>query len=143
MSIKRWFIADLCAIVLMAGTANAARIFVGIAPPPVVVEHPGPIPNPGWVWVGGYWRWTGHHYVWAHGHWVYPPRPGAVWVPLTGTLVLEVGSLSQVTGLDQVSHPWHRAQIIGALMGALCETRPAVHSRRRCVPCVRQDDLSL
>ena len=81
MSIKTWFIADLCAIVLMAGTANAARIFVGGAPPPVVVEHPGPIPHPGWVWVGGYWRWTGHHYVWEHGHWVYPPRPGAVWVP--------------------------------------------------------------
>ena len=81
MSIKKWLIADLCAIVLMASTANAARIFVGIAPPPVVVEHPGPIPHAGWVWEGGYWRWTGHHYVWEHGHWVYPPRPGAVWVP--------------------------------------------------------------
>lgn len=55
---------------------------------------------------------------------------------LTGTLLLEVGSLLQVTGLDQDLPPWHRAQIIGALMRALCETRLAVHTQLRCVPCM-------
>ncbi len=80
MNIKKACITGLCAV-LMAGAANAARIFVGVAPPPVVVEHPAPMPHPGWVWVDGYWRWNGHHYVWAPGYWVRPPRYGAAWIP--------------------------------------------------------------
>jgi hypothetical protein len=53
MSIKKWLIADLCAIVLMASTANAARIFVGIAPPPAVVEQSRTDPT---CWMGLGWR---------------------------------------------------------------------------------------
>ena len=61
--------------------AFAQRVYVGVAPPPVVVEHPGARPHPGWVWVGGHHRWDGHAYVWAGGYWAAPPRPHAVWVP--------------------------------------------------------------
>jgi hypothetical protein len=62
-------------------SASAQHIYVRIGPPPVVVEHPGRRPHPGWVWVGGYHRWDGARYVWVPGNWVAPPRPHAEWVP--------------------------------------------------------------
>lgn len=62
-------------------SATAQRIYVRVGPPPVVIEHPGPRPHPGWAWVAGYHRWDGRAYIWVPGHWVEPPRPRAVWVP--------------------------------------------------------------
>jgi hypothetical protein len=47
MNIKKACIPGLCAV-LMAGAGNAARIFLGVAPPSAVVEHPGPTAHPGW-----------------------------------------------------------------------------------------------
>ena len=61
--------------------AFAQHIYVRVGPPPVVVEHPGPRPHRGWVWVGGFHRWDGGRYVWVPGHWVEPPRAHAEWVP--------------------------------------------------------------
>lgn len=61
--------------------AFAQRIYVRVGPPPVVVEHHGPRPHPGWVWVGGYHRWDGRAYAWAPGHWAQPPYARAAWVP--------------------------------------------------------------
>jgi hypothetical protein len=61
--------------------AFAQRVYVGVAPPPIIVEHPGPRPHPGWVWVGGHHRWDGHRYIWVGGSWANPPRPGVAWVP--------------------------------------------------------------
>ncbi|HSY02958.1 MAG TPA: hypothetical protein VK819_12415 [Acidobacteriaceae bacterium] len=61
--------------------AFAQRVYVGVAPPPVVVEHRGPRPHGGMIWVGGHHRWDGHGYVWVGGYWADRPHPGAVWVP--------------------------------------------------------------
>jgi hypothetical protein len=62
-------------------SALAQHIYVQVGPPAPLVEHPGPRPHEGWVWVAGYHRWDGHGYVWIPGHWVSPPREHAVWVP--------------------------------------------------------------
>ena len=67
--------------ILSLPSAFAQRIYVRVGPPPVIVEHPGPRPHDGWVWVGGYHRWDGAHYVWVPGRYAEPPRPRAVWVP--------------------------------------------------------------
>ncbi len=74
----------LLASVLAAGlvpTSALAQVVVRVAPPPVVVERPGPLPGTRYVWVPGYQRWNGVRYVWAPGRYVIPPRPRAVWVP--------------------------------------------------------------
>jgi WXXGXW repeat (2 copies) len=65
---------------LAASTAEAARVYVSIAPPAPIVEVQTVAPSPGHVWIGGYHRWDGHAYVWAPGRWALPPRPHAVWV---------------------------------------------------------------
>jgi len=62
-------------------SAFAQRDYVGIAPPPVIVERHPPQPHRGWVWIDGHHRWDGAHYIWVHGYWTAPPRPNAVWVP--------------------------------------------------------------
>lgn len=61
--------------------AVVAQTVIRIAPPPPVVERPGPVPGPRYVWIGGYYRWNGHSYVWVHGHYIIAPHAGAVWVP--------------------------------------------------------------
>lgn len=71
----------LAFVVSPAASMAQARVFVRVAPPAPVVEHYGPAPHRGWVWVGGYQRWTGAGYVWVPGYWAHPPRPYAVWVP--------------------------------------------------------------
>jgi hypothetical protein len=76
-------IAAFFTAVLALGTAHArvrAHVYVGVAPPPPIVEQPGFAPHPGWVWRPGYYRWDGDHYVWVPGYWVLPPSPGALWV---------------------------------------------------------------
>lgn len=52
-----------------------------MAPPPPHMEHYGPPPGPGFIWVAGYQSWNGNGYVWVPGHYEQPPRPRAVWVP--------------------------------------------------------------
>jgi hypothetical protein len=60
--------------------APAQRVYVGVAPPPVVVERRPVAPGPRYVWVGGYQSWNGRAYVWVPGHWMLPPGPARVWV---------------------------------------------------------------
>lgn len=48
------------------------------APPPMLVEDPGPMPFYGAYWTGGYWVWQGD-WVWAHGRWLAPPYAGYGW----------------------------------------------------------------
>ncbi len=50
------------------------------APPPMLVEDPGPPPFYGAVWTGGYWVWEGQ-WVWASGRWMAPPYEGYAWTP--------------------------------------------------------------
>jgi hypothetical protein len=78
---KRVLIVAAASLLLSVPSAFPQRIVVQVAPPPVVVEHPGPRPHDGWVWVPGYHRWDGHRYNWVGGRWAAPPRPHAVWVP--------------------------------------------------------------
>jgi len=65
---------------MLFGSAYAA-VYVGTAPPPVVVERRPIRPGPRYVWMPGYHRWNGRAYAWAPGRWVVPPRLHAVWVP--------------------------------------------------------------
>jgi hypothetical protein len=75
---KKIALALLLAVSLIPAASNA-QIVVRLRPPAVVIEHPGPPPEPGFVWVSGYHRWDGEHYVWVGGHYDRPPHPGARW----------------------------------------------------------------
>jgi hypothetical protein len=66
-------------LALAAGSANA-QVYVRVAPPPVIVEHPTVRPGPHHVWIRGFYRWNGVRYVWTPGRWVIPPRHHARWV---------------------------------------------------------------
>jgi hypothetical protein len=59
--------------------AFGAEVVVRVAPPAVVVEHPGPARH-GEVWIAGYHRWDGRRYVWVPGHYEVPPREHSRWV---------------------------------------------------------------
>jgi WXXGXW repeat (2 copies) len=65
----------------LASAPSFAQVVVRVAPPPVVIEHPGPPPHEGYVWTGGYHRWDGNRYVWVPGRYVVAPHPHAEWVP--------------------------------------------------------------
>jgi hypothetical protein len=72
------------ALVAMLGTLPAeagVRVYVGVAPPPVIVEKVPVAPSPGHVWIPGYHRWDGRAYVWVPGRYAVAPRPHALWVP--------------------------------------------------------------
>lgn len=77
----RRFLPAVCLTLAIASSSAIGQIAIRIGPPPVVVEHPGPPPHRGWVWIQGHHRWDGHRYVWVPGHYAHPPHPGAVWVP--------------------------------------------------------------
>jgi hypothetical protein len=77
--VKKLVFAALLAFSLLPA-ASYAQVYVHVGPPARIVEHPGPRPHAGWVWVGGYHRWDGAHYVWSPGEWREPPHPHAVWV---------------------------------------------------------------
>lgn len=53
---------------------------VRMAPPPPYIEHVGPPPVVGHVWISGYWNWGGSRYAWVPGRWD-APRAGHHWVP--------------------------------------------------------------
>jgi len=76
---KKIALAALLAVALIPLPSNA-QVSIRIGPPPVVVERPGPPPDRGYVWIGGYQRWDGGRYVWVPGHYERPPHPGAHWV---------------------------------------------------------------
>jgi hypothetical protein len=61
-------------------TQQPEPIGVPWAPPPMLVEDPGPPPFYGAFWTGGYWVWEGQ-WVWAHGRWLPPPAVGYLWAP--------------------------------------------------------------
>ncbi len=65
----------------IAMSANAAEVFVRIAPPRPLVERRMVAPGRGYIWTPGYHRWDGRAYAWAPGAWVLPPRPRSRWVP--------------------------------------------------------------
>ena len=63
----------------VAPTAGASVVVTQLAPPAVLLEHPGRPPATGYLWIAGYWNWSGARYDWVPGRWV-APRPGQVWV---------------------------------------------------------------
>jgi hypothetical protein len=77
---KKILATVLLTLTLFPAAALAQTVIV-VRPPPPIVERPGPVPGPRYVWIPGYQRWNGRSYVWVRGHYVIPPRAGAVWVP--------------------------------------------------------------
>jgi len=65
---------------MLAAVGSAAEVYVRVAPPRAVIEHPMRRPGPAYVWTPGYHRWDGRAYLWVPGAWVLPPRPHAYWV---------------------------------------------------------------
>jgi len=77
--VKKFALAALLALTLLPA-ASYAQVVIRVGPPPVIVERPGPPPERGFIWIGGYHRWDGARYVWVPGHYERPPHPGARWV---------------------------------------------------------------
>lgn len=82
---KKLILGAFFALVMAAGTGNAAEIYFRFGPPPPPPPPPREVivvrPTPRHVWVDGYYRWDGHKYKWHRGRWVVPPRGKKVWVP--------------------------------------------------------------
>jgi hypothetical protein len=72
-------LAAILSLVPAASAVGSPRIYVGVPPPPVVVETRPPAPSPRHVWIDGYHRWDGHGYVWTPGTWRRAPRAHATW----------------------------------------------------------------
>jgi len=97
--VKKTALSLLLAICLAPAAALAqVGIVVRVAPPAPIVEHYGPPPHEGWVWIDGYHRWNGHRYVWVHGHWVRPRIPARPGLPIAGSSGAMAGSSSKATG---------------------------------------------
>jgi hypothetical protein len=77
--VKKTAFALLLALTLIPA-ASYAQVVIRVGPPAPVVEHPGPPPEHGFIWIGGYHRWDGAHYIWVPGRYERPPHPGAHWV---------------------------------------------------------------
>ena len=60
--------AAAASITTLATTAQAADVFVRVAPPAPRTEVV-PAARPGYLWTPGYWNWNGRRYVWANGTW--------------------------------------------------------------------------
>ena len=56
---KRLLATVVLALTLFPAVALAQAI-IRVGPPPPIVERPGPVPGPRYVWVPGYQRWNGH-----------------------------------------------------------------------------------
>lgn len=56
------------------------RVYVAVAPPPVVVEARTTAPGPEYIWIEGHHEWDGSRYVWVHGRWERRPRAGGEWI---------------------------------------------------------------
>ncbi len=77
---KKFAMVALLALTLLPAAASFGQDVIRVGPPAPVTERPGPPPERGFVWVGGYHRWDGAHYVWVPGRWDRPPHPHARWV---------------------------------------------------------------
>ena len=97
---KKFAILGILSCALVAAP-SFAQVVVRVAPPPVIVEHPGPPPRAGYIWTPGYHRWDGARYVWVPGRYAYPPRPQAVsGCRITGRSVTAPGCSWKVTGAN-------------------------------------------
>jgi WXXGXW repeat (2 copies) len=76
---KRCF--PVIVLIALLSVPALSQVVIRVGPPAPIVEHPGPPPHPGYVWIPGYHRWDGHRYVWVGGHYAHPPHHGAEWVP--------------------------------------------------------------
>lgn len=76
---KKTALAVLLALTLLPA-ASFAQVAIRIGPPAPIIEHPGPPPGAGFIWIAGYHRWDGGRYVWVPGHYEHPPRGHAHWV---------------------------------------------------------------
>jgi hypothetical protein len=68
----------------LGSVSSQAAVFVsvGVAPPPLVVYEPPPVPFAGSIWTPGYWAWSPiFGYYWVPGAWVRPPGIGLYWTP--------------------------------------------------------------
>ena len=66
--VKKTVLAFLLALFLAPAVSFAqVGVVVRVGPPAPIVEHYGPPPHPGYVWISGYHRWDGQRYVWVHG----------------------------------------------------------------------------
>ena len=81
MSRKTWIVALEFGLGSLAALPVAqAGVYIGVEPPPPLVEvRPDP-PYPGAVWTPGYYDYHHHHHVWVHGRYVRPHR-GRHWEP--------------------------------------------------------------
>jgi len=77
---KKTALALLISFAWLPVLCGAQQIIVRMPPPPIIVERPGPAPEPGFVWISGYQRWDGDRYVWVPGHYERPPHEHGVWV---------------------------------------------------------------
>ena len=78
---SRLFVAAaLLACWLGSAPAEAARVYVAVAPPAARVEVRVAAPSARHLWIGGHHRWNGTAHVWVPGRWAVPPRAGVVWV---------------------------------------------------------------
>ena len=63
---KKIALAVLLALTLLPAASFAqVGVVVRVGPPAPIVEHYGPPPHPGYVWIAGYHRWDGARYVWV------------------------------------------------------------------------------
>lgn len=84
MSLKSLGLTLFLAATLASGcvtTRARGRVYVRIAPPPIVVESRVPPPGAGYVWQPGFYRWDGRGYAWVPGRYERAPRARATWVP--------------------------------------------------------------
>jgi hypothetical protein len=81
-------------------SALAQHIYVQVGPPAPLVEHPGPRPHEGWVWVAGYHRWDGHGYVWIPAIGSLRRASTPFGFPAIGAMKLAAGTGWRVIGGD-------------------------------------------
>jgi hypothetical protein len=63
------------------GVGLSIGLSAHIAPPPLPVYEPPPLPGEGYLWVPGYWAYGDAGYYWVPGTWILPPRVGLLWTP--------------------------------------------------------------
>ena len=74
-------LAALTGLLIIPVSEARTRVYLRLAPPPIVVEQQTRAPRSGYVWQQGYHRWNGQSYAWTAGTWARPPHRNARWVP--------------------------------------------------------------
>ncbi|MEP7042051.1 MAG: hypothetical protein ABI843_03250 [Dokdonella sp.] len=72
------FAAGIAAAAAPASARTVVGVSIGVAPPPLRVEHV--VARPGYVWAPGYWNWNGGRHAWVGGYWI-AARPGYRYAP--------------------------------------------------------------